>query len=341
MSRDHEPTATAAKAGKHPHNSADLSPTLALSPTVAPTVAVAHSHQRRKLLGLGAGLGLSLGATTLGMAGLLGARPAQADELTDLDKIRASGALKVALYKDNAPFSYDSPEGFTGIEVKLAEALAKEMGLRLNLLPFNADENMGDDLRNMVWRGHYLGYGPADVMLHVPVDRYLIQETRQALIFAPYFRQQLVVLHQLDKVPSVNSGNDLQGQPLSAEGGSGAAQILMGYQGGLLRNQVRIAKDGIASAELTLRGEVAASYVTRVQAETALFRHRATVKPDQFALTPLGLPGLQDNGWPIGMAVKAQHRKLGQALEVALNAVRGRGELQALFRDAGLTLVTP
>ena len=29
----------------------------------------------------------------------------QAQELTDLAKIRASGVLKVAVYKDNAPFS--------------------------------------------------------------------------------------------------------------------------------------------------------------------------------------------------------------------------------------------
>ena len=38
------------------------------------------------------------------------------------------------------------------------------------------DENMNDDLRNMVWKGHYLGYGPADVMLHVPVDNRLMAE---------------------------------------------------------------------------------------------------------------------------------------------------------------------
>ena len=116
-------------------------------------------------------------------------------ELTDLAKIRANGALKVAVYKDNAPFSDGKGSDMRGLDVALAQALAAQLQLKLALLPFDAGENMGDDLRNMVWRGHYLGYGPADVMLQVPVDRYLMQKNRQVLILAPYMRQQLVVAH--------------------------------------------------------------------------------------------------------------------------------------------------
>ena len=48
---------------------------------------------------------------------------------------------------------------------QIAGALARSLGLALSLLPFNADENMNDDLRNMVWKGHYMGYGPADMMI--------------------------------------------------------------------------------------------------------------------------------------------------------------------------------
>ena len=110
-------------------------------------------------------------------------------ELTDLARIRASGVLKVAVYKDNAPFSDGPTDNMQGLDIDLAGALARQLQLTLALLPFDAGERMDDDLRNMVWRGHYLGYGPADVMLHVPVDKYLMQENRQTLIFAPYMRQ--------------------------------------------------------------------------------------------------------------------------------------------------------
>jgi ABC-type amino acid transport substrate-binding protein len=80
---------------------------------------------------------------------LAAAAPAHAD----WHKIAQSGGLKVAVYNEFAPFS----NGGAGIDIDLAQALANKLGLRLNLLPFPAAEDLGDDLRNMVWKGHYLG----------------------------------------------------------------------------------------------------------------------------------------------------------------------------------------
>jgi ABC-type amino acid transport substrate-binding protein len=163
---------------------------------------------------------------------LTGLTPAWAQtDLSDLARIRASGVLKVAVYKDNAPLSSGPNNDMQGLYVALAQALARQMNLTLSLLPFDAGENMNDDLRNMVWRGHYLGYGPADVMLQVPVDRHLMAENRQVLIFAPYMRQVLVVMHDKRKLAEMTSPEDLKGLPLAAERGSGAASVLMGGAG--------------------------------------------------------------------------------------------------------------
>jgi hypothetical protein len=57
------------------------------------------------------------------------------------------------------------------------EAVVRGLSRRAALLAFTAGENMDDDLRNMVWRGHYLGFGPADVLLHVPVDAPLMRKS--------------------------------------------------------------------------------------------------------------------------------------------------------------------
>ena len=296
--------------------------------TAPHSTAILASPDRRQWLRAGA-------LAALGMVGL----NSQADELTDLAKVRASGTLKVALYKDNAPYSDGNPQDMHGVDVALAQALAAGLGLKLSLLPFDAGERMEDDLRNMVWKGHYLGYGPADVLLHVPVDKFLIQDNRQALIFAPYSREVLVVFHSRTRVPHVQSGDDLAGQPLAAERGSGAASSLMGYGEGKLRNQVRIFNTGLQAADAVVRGEVAAAYVSRAQAEAAL--HAAQKTASDFGMTQLGLPGLTDNGWPIGMAVKSNHKALAQALEDALGQMRASGQLAALYRERGLTLVTP
>lgn len=263
----------------------------------------------------------------------------QAQELFDLDKVRANGVLKVALYKDNAPYSDGNAQGMTGVDVALAQALANEMGLKLSLLPFDAGENMNDDLRNMVWKGHYLGYGPADVMLHVPVDKFLMVENKQALIFAPYSREVLVMFHALDRLPNVQSGNDLQDLPLAAEKASGAASTLIGYGGGRLRDKVRLFATGIDAAAAVIRGEAAAAYVSRAQAETALKASGRSASG--FGLTQMTLPGLADNGWPIGMAVKASNKALATAIEAALQKLRADGRLLAMYRERGLTLVAP
>lgn len=286
-----------------------------------------HRVQRRRVLSVMAALAAGAAWPAWGQT-----------ELTDLARIRANGVLKVAVYKANAPFSDGPASDMAGLDVSIASALAKELGLRLALLPFDAGENMNDDLRNMVWRGHYLGYGPADVMLQVPVDKHLMAENRQVLIFAPYMRQVLVVLHDKRKLPEVAAVEDLKGLPLAAERGSGAASVLMGFGGGLLRAQVSIFENGVLAAEAVANGRAAAAYVTRAQAEAVVFRH---AHAQHLQLSPLELPGLPGNGWPVGMAIKSQHKELGQALEAAMASLRARGELQGLFGQHGLTLTAP
>ena len=118
----------------------------------------------------------------------------------------------------------------------------------------------------------------------------------------------------------------------------GAASVLMGYGGGMLRTQVSIVETGMQAAEAVVNGSAAAAYLTRAQAEAVLFKHG---NPQHIQLSPMQLPGLPGNGWPVGMAIKSQHKELGQAIEAALHALRSRGELLALFRQQGLTLTAP
>jgi len=276
----------------------------------------------------------------------LGATGVQAQgELADLARVRASGQLKVAVYKDNAPFSSGPAEAMQGLDVDLAAALAKQLQLRLQLLPFDSGENMGDDLRNMVWRGHYLGWGPADLMLHVPVDKYLIQQTRQALIFAPYMRQVPVLLHDMRTLPAVATPQDLKGHRLAAERGTGTASVLMGQGGGLLREQVTLCRTGVEAVQSVLRGEADAAYVLRSQAEAALAEAAgsggAAGTTARCRITDLPLGGMPAQGWPIGLAIRAAHKELGQALEQALREIRASGEMLALFQKRGMTLTTP
>jgi polar amino acid transport system substrate-binding protein len=74
-----------------------------------------------------------------------------------LQEIKAKGQIRAAMYKNVPPFSVN----VEGIDVDIATALAEKLSVKLDLMWFEADENVDDDLRNVVWKGHYLGGGTA------------------------------------------------------------------------------------------------------------------------------------------------------------------------------------
>ena len=254
-------------------------------------------------------------------AGPLGA------QATPLEKVKERGALVVAVYNDLPPFN----DGERGIDRELAQALADALGLRLSLLPFNADENMADDLRNMVWRGHYLGFGPADVLLHVPVDRPLMDATPQATIFAPYYRERVAIARDLQRVPQLDTLSALAGQPVAVAGQSLAGWLMIGADQGAYREQLRTqCKHGAEAAQALRRGEVAAAAGQQSELESVL---RGDAR---FAITPLPAPRAPRAGWAVGMAVKRSSTALAQALQAAMNEMAASGRLAALFARANV-----
>ncbi len=253
-------------------------------------------------------------------------------------QVREAGVLTVAVYTDFRPFSELTAQGCSGVDVALALRLAERLKLTAKLLPFNAGENMADDLRNMVWRGDLLHYGPADVMLHVPVDRHLSDANQQALIFAPYYRESLVLVRDTRVLAEVPTAADLIGRFLAAEQGTAAASALLGAQGGALREKTRITSTPEQALQMLFSGQVAAALVTRAQAESAL---RPVPDRAAYAISTISLNGIPVGGWAIGMAVKADNMELADSLVQALRAMSENGELREIFAAQGLTPVAP
>jgi len=145
----------------------------------------------------------------------------------DTPVLREAGHLKVAVYNDLAPFS----DHGQGIDADLGAALAGKLGLKPTLLPFNAGDDLGDDLRNMVWKGHYLGYGPADVMLHVPVDRMLMTANPQIEIFAPYYVETVRLVRSARSIPQFDGVASLAGKRIGVEKVSISGMVILGEGG--------------------------------------------------------------------------------------------------------------
>lgn len=270
---------------------------------------------------------LALGAAS----GWANAQPVAAAATPTLDKLRERGRLVVGLYNDLPPFHVKGQ----GIEVELAQALAKALGLQASLLSFNADENMNDDLRNMVWKGHYLGHGPVDVLLHVPVDAPLMAGNPKVKIFAPYYRERVVIARDVAKVPTMPDLSVFKGYKMAVPGQSLAGWLLIGAEHGAYREQLITQwADGTEAARALQRGEVVAAAGHASELESVL------AGDVRFAIEPLPLPRMRD-GWAVGCAVKAEATDLAQALQAAMNQLASDGSLAAMFGRAKLSWRQP
>lgn len=258
---------------------------------------------------------------------MLAAPPAHAD----WQKIQQSGSLKVAVYNDFLPFS----DKGAGIDVDLGAALSKKLGLKLNLLPFPAGENMDDDLRNMVWKGHYLGYGPADVMLHVPVDNRLMAENDKVRIFAPYHVETVRLVRSAKSVPAFDGLDSLVGKKIGVEKVSIAAMVMLGEGNGRFRDNVRIFPTATEAVLALKTGELDAVLANRSEIES-IMRGDAT-----FPLDDVAFQRLPRSGWAIGMAVRKDDIELAKKLQAAMNEMAANGELKAIFAKYGVQVVKP
>jgi len=246
---------------------------------------------------------------------------------TTLVRVRERGSLTVGLYNEMPPFHVAGK----GIDAELAQALAQALGVKLSPLAFNADENMNDDLRNLVWRGHYLGFGPADVLLHVPVDRPLIENTPQANIFAPYYRDRVVIARSLERLPQLDSFARLGDAKVAVPGQSLAGWLMIGADSGAYRNQLITQwKDGAEAARALQRGEVAAAAGLASELESVL---RGDAR---YAITPMPSPRAPRDGWAVGMAVKRDATDLAQALQAAVNDLAAKGTLRQMFERSNV-----
>jgi ABC-type amino acid transport substrate-binding protein len=249
----------------------------------------------------------------------------------DLTQLKQGGSLKVAVYKDMPPF-YSKGEG---IDVDLANALAAKLGLKTSFLPFDAGEEVNDDLRNMVWKGHYLGYGPADVMMHVPVDNRLMTQNDKVLIFAPYYRDKVRLVRDLKKIPACESIDCVAGKPVGVEKVSIAAMVLLGEQEGRFRNDVKIFDTAADALEKLKSGEVEAVLATQSEIEAAVHGDA------RFAMSDPVFARLPRQGWVIGLSVKKENVELARALQSALNELAESGDLAKIFAKHGVSVAKP
>lgn len=264
--------------------------------------------QRRRLLLAGAGLALS---------GL----PAWAEGDEVWAGVKKSGLLRVAFYKDFAPFSNEGK----GSDVDIAAALAARMGLKMSPMFFDADENMGDDLRNMVWKGHYMGYGPADMMMHAPVDREYMARQDKVEFLAPYHRERYAIAYDRRRVDNLETMAPFEKLPCGVVVDTLPDSLMLSADGGRYRSQLKHYKT-LAEAMAALRsGEVAGVMALQGELEGAV------AGDANFPVGPAPIALLNTRQWPVGIAIRKGEQQLGRAIMEAMNALVADGEIERIM----------
>lgn len=254
-----------------------------------------------------------------------------------LARVKDLGVLRVAVYKDNRPWSWEEKGDLVGIDVALARLLAKKLGVRADIAQITADEGVEDDLRNAVWKGGLLGFMPADIMLHVPFDRAFMARVDQCAFVAPYYRESFQFAGKRGEIDCDAPPVQWKGRKLAAELDSIPDFYLIGAFGGALAKDVAHYPSGADAVAAMLDGKAAGVLASRAQIE-AVLHDRAASDIDR---RKMPLPAFTSSGWDIGMAVKENSRTLGDAVETIMADAAASGELAALFAANGVTYVKP
>ncbi len=253
----------------------------------------------------------------------------------DMEKIKQRGAIEFAVYAKFPPFSTNTAGQPEGVDIEIGRALAKKLGFTPTFRVFLADESVEDDFRNQIWKGHYLGGGTADVMMHAPVDPEFARRNDQVRVFAPYFEEELVVARGLRRKEARTLDVFLDDRVGVEQLTLSSYFLLSAFGGGMRENAVHFKSIGNA-VEALRQGEVAAVLGPRGEIEGALGKDAV-----KFHMGPMPMPGLHRTRWDLGLAVNSDHDDLAAALEQAMSELRDDGTIARIFTRSGLTYRSP
>jgi len=252
-----------------------------------------------------------------------------------LDEVREQGYITVAVYENLPPYSYQVNNQPRGVDVDLAQAIAEGLNVTLRLQWVIADENLDDDLRNHVWKGHYLRRKQlADVMLRVPYDRdFAYKVDHEGIVindtvhmFGPYQQESWAIASDPNQIEQLETLARLQYDKVGVELDTLPDFFLTGAYGGRLLPQVKHFMTTQQAVEAMGRQEVAAVMATRSQVQWGINQLAG-----DYAINLRLANNLSKPKWDIGMAVKEANRKLAYAITDIIDAMVATGQMAQLF----------
>ncbi|MDX1633293.1 MAG: transporter substrate-binding domain-containing protein [Marinobacter sp.] len=264
----------------------------------------------------------------------------------DYDIVVSSGYLNVGMYKDFPPYSYEVDGQARGVDADVGRRIAEELGVEFRSHWITPDENLGDDLRNNVWKGHYLAKTRvADVMMRVPYDKkyaYMQDSTgeyinEQVVIFGPYQEETWQIAYDSQHLDGVETIGVFQYHPIGVEIDTLPDLYLSSVFGGRLRSQVKHYFNVGEAFDALTAGDVRGVMAMRAEIDHQL----SQLEGDRYRAASNGFPNVGKQAWDVGMAIKHTHRQLGYAIEAIVDKMVREGEMEQIFARNGLRYEIP
>ena len=254
----------------------------------------------------------------------------------DYDEIIARGYIEIGVYQDFPPYSWRNGSGqLVGVDVDLAQLIADDLGVDLRLTDLPGDEDVDTDLRNYVWRGHYMGRRIVNVLMRVPYNRELDYRNELAALTGRYSQERMAIGYRVSVFPEEPPfPGSFQAHPVAVETYRLADFYLTGLPG-VLPNMTR--RRNLEDAiDLLREGEVVAVMGMRAQLE-----HYLGDDPE-FAVESGPMPGLAVGNWPVGIATAFYTaRMLSYEVDDILTAAVRDGRVEAIYAAHGLSWEEP
>ncbi len=261
------------------------------------------------------------------------AAPVQAGQL---EKVLERGSIEAAAYREFPPFSYRKDGKRAGIDLEIADLVAKKVGVNLSVRLIGVDENMEDDLRNNIWKGHYIGGGVADFMMHVPYDLDFAKANDLVSFVAPYYRESLALAVNPETASSLRSVEDIDQHLIGVEVDTLADFYLLSPRHGNKQANVVHFNNISEAAVAFAAGEIDAIFGPSVETQGILNESGA-----DFDLRTIPVTGLRSNGWDVGVALRFNHKELIQAVTAAMAELREEGAIKEIFERHGVDYQDP
>ncbi|AIA73241.1 putative extracellular solute-binding protein [Pectobacterium atrosepticum SCRI1043] len=229
--------------------------------------------------------------------------PAKADLLSD---ITARGDLQCAVYSDVPPFSSPDPKTrqLAGMDVDLCHALAKEMGVKVTLVPTSVEARIA-----------VIATGRADVL--IANLAYTKTRGNQIQFSDPYYVAKEMLL--VKKANADKAIEDFKGQRISATKGTTSEQSIH------LKGGKAVTFQDSASAFLALQQNKAVGFVTNTMTGIKMI---SQAKKDGIELAMIKEPMALE---PIGVGMKRDEPALLAKVNSSLKTMDDNGTIDGIW----------